>query len=306
MRFVNTVAEIVHRTAEIWAGQSNKNLGNAFLMVWRIGDDRDIFAVTHKASVARKRSASASSFREMWEMGNGMKQNIAPKSAPELARSDSVELPRVPGVDALADMALIAFLKIQIELHRWNTSTRRHGILQGFTVRMGVGMHAGWAIEGAVGSMQKVDATYLSPHVNMAARMQTATKQYNVSILMTQDFFAVRTPCACSIFGHTPVATRVELTHVVAPASTQLMSRNAREVCRKIDKVTVKGSKHPKKIYTYDCNPAAVKTNRGGKGPEAYTREIWTTDPDLVSLRSHAAEPFAKTFAQVASAQPEI
>ena len=35
-------------------------------------------------------------------------------------------------------------------------------------VRMGFGLHAGWAIEGAVGSLQKVDATYLSPHVNMA------------------------------------------------------------------------------------------------------------------------------------------
>jgi hypothetical protein len=35
---------------------------------------------------------------------------------------------------------------------------------------MGFGLHAGWAIEGAVGSLQKVDATYLSPHVNMAAR----------------------------------------------------------------------------------------------------------------------------------------
>jgi class 3 adenylate cyclase len=34
---------------------------------------------------------------------------------------------------------------------------------------MGFGLHAGWAIEGAVGSLQKVDATYLSPHVNMAA-----------------------------------------------------------------------------------------------------------------------------------------
>jgi class 3 adenylate cyclase len=38
---------------------------------------------------------------------------------------------------------------------------------------MGFGLHAGWAIEGAVGSTYKVDATYLSPHVNMAARLGT-------------------------------------------------------------------------------------------------------------------------------------
>ena len=60
-----------------------------------------------------------------------------------------------------------------------------------FSLRMGFGLHAGWAIEGAVGSLQKVDATYLSPHVNMAARMEAAAKQFGVSILMTEKFFEV-------------------------------------------------------------------------------------------------------------------
>jgi len=53
-------------------------------------------------------------------------------------------------------------------------------------VRMGFGLHAGWAIEGAVGSLQKVDATYLSPHVNMAARLTTSSKQYGVPLLASQ------------------------------------------------------------------------------------------------------------------------
>jgi class 3 adenylate cyclase len=59
-------------------------------------------------------------------------------------------------------------------------------------VRMGFGLHAGWAIEGAVGSLQKVDATYLSPHVNMAARLETSSKQYGVPLLASQ----VRCFCA--------------------------------------------------------------------------------------------------------------
>jgi len=53
------------------------------------------------------------------------------------------------------------------------------------------GLHAGWAIEGAVGSPMKVDATYLSPHVNMAARMETACRQYGVHVLMTENFYEV-------------------------------------------------------------------------------------------------------------------
>ena len=47
---------------------------------------------------------------------------------------------------------------------------------------MGFGLHIGWGIEGPVGSMQKVDATYLSPHVNMAARCETAAKQWDVPV----------------------------------------------------------------------------------------------------------------------------
>lgn len=196
MQFVNSVAEIVHSTAGSWGGQSNKNLGNAFLMVWRIGDDDDIFTVTDKASVARKRSASAGTFLDMWEINKTARQSPSTKPTP-LARSASVQLERVPGADVLAEKALIAFLKIQIGLNRSKHSdgvrkdlSRKLGG-QRFMIRMGVGIHAGWAIEGAVGSMQKVDATYLSPHVNLAARMQTATKQYGVSILMTEDVVKV-------------------------------------------------------------------------------------------------------------------
>jgi len=43
-------------------------------------------------------------------------------------------------------------------------------------VKLGYGLHIGWAIEGAIGSKFKIDASYLSPNVNMAARLETATK----------------------------------------------------------------------------------------------------------------------------------
>ena len=89
-------------------------------------------------------------------------------------------------------------------------------------VRMGFGLHAGWAIEGAVGSLQKVDATYLSPHVNMAARLETSSRQYGVPVLMSEKFY-------------------------------ELMSDEGKELCRRVDRVTVKGSEMPIDIYTYDA-----------------------------------------------------
>jgi len=41
---------------------------------------------------------------------------------------------------------------------------------------MGFGLHMGWAIEGAIGSEFKIDASYLSPNVNLAARLEGATR----------------------------------------------------------------------------------------------------------------------------------
>lgn len=53
-----------------------------------------------------------------------------------------------------------------------------------YSVKMGFGLHVGWAIEGAIGSEFKIDASYLSPNVNMASRLEAATKQFGVPILI--------------------------------------------------------------------------------------------------------------------------
>ena len=46
-------------------------------------------------------------------------------------------------------------------------------------------IHIGWAIEGAIGSDFKIDASYLSPNVNMASRLEAATRQYGVNLLIS-------------------------------------------------------------------------------------------------------------------------
>ena len=66
--------------------------------------------------------------------------------------------------------------------------------LPGFKISMGYGLHAGWAIEGAIGSMLKIDASYLSPHVNLAARLETGTHQFGVDILFSDIIFAMVSP----------------------------------------------------------------------------------------------------------------
>merc|ERR1711916_211755 len=138
--------------------------------VWRIGDEHTL-------------TSMLSAHRETTVVNTNKKK-----------KAQVIDLRRVPGVDAQADMALIAYLKTMTEINRskallgYRSEPRlTNNGTQEFKVSMGFGLHAGWAIEGAVGSLQKVDATYLSPHVNMAARLETSSRQYGVPLLMSQN-----------------------------------------------------------------------------------------------------------------------
>ena len=92
-------------------------------------------------------------------------------------------------------------------------------IHEDFKVRMGFGLHVGWAIEGAIGSHFKVDASYLSPNVNMAARLEAATKLFNTDILISGNL-------------------------------RDILSSKFQSICREIDTVKVKGSDQAMRIFT--------------------------------------------------------
>lgn len=281
MTFVNNIARIVHDEVTRWGGTCNKNLGNAFLMVWRIGDEKTLGEYrgigrrgSEKSGLSSRRNSERSTISE-----DGYPEPLRP------VKRAAIDLRRIPGLDILSDKALVGFLKVIIEVNRdvqllayrddERLSTGSDG---GFLLRMGFGLHAGWAIEGAVGSLQKVDATYLSPHVNMAARMEAASRQFGVSILLTRDFF-------------------------------KLLSEPAQNHCRKIDVVTVKGSNVPMPIYTYDTFQNQVFPRlRAPKYSNLSLQEIltmeaenydaltWVSDPDLIQLRRLATPKFLQTF----------
>jgi class 3 adenylate cyclase len=39
MIFVNEIAEIVHRIVDMYSGSANKNIGDAFLLVWKYNEE---------------------------------------------------------------------------------------------------------------------------------------------------------------------------------------------------------------------------------------------------------------------------
>jgi len=183
VQVVNQFAYYVHSAVSQNYGAPNKNIGDAFLLVWK------------------------------------------PK----------------PGVSAsqMANSALRSYVQIILEissskeLHEWAQREDVQARLPGFKMAMGFGIHYGWAIECAVGSLEKIDATYLSPHVNMASRLEAATKQYGTQILISGDTYA-------------------------------LFSQDIQMLCRLVDRVTVKGSNVPMDLYTYDVPPSLGEGRAGG------------------------------------------
>jgi len=53
-----------------------------------------------------------------------------------------------------------------------------------YSVKMGYGLHIGWAIEGAIGSSFKIDASYLSQHVNVSDKLEQQTKEYGTMLIL--------------------------------------------------------------------------------------------------------------------------
>ena len=127
----------------------------------------------------------------------------------------------------LSDQALIAFLHTTMSiltapsLNRWRKHKAMVSRLSSFSVNVSFGLHVGWAIEGAIGSVCKIDASYLSPHVNSSSRLMMACKQYHCSLLMSEQFY---------LLLHPAIRTR----------------------CRHIDRVLLKGVADPMNVYTFD------------------------------------------------------
>merc|ERR1719311_15340 len=98
-----------------------------------------------------------------------------------------------------------------------------NGVSKYKTVRMGLALHTGWAIEGPIGSNYKIDAAHLSPHVSLVEFLDTCTSIYGVPIIMSERFY-------------------------------MKMSLRAKEKCRRIDTVKI-GEDYLNGIYTFDMNP---------------------------------------------------
>ncbi len=202
MVFVNTIGEIVHSTVDRYAGSANKNIGDAFLLVWKFPNHQEITDMKLGVTVDEERIKSC-----------------------------------------FADMSIISFIKIMMEMYKsrvidsYNKNTKLTSRLKNFRVKMGFGLSQGWAIEGAIGSEYKIDASYLSPHVNMASRLEGATKGYGVPML-------------------------------IADSLRDLCSSSVKSFLRHIDTVSLTGDPDRMNLYTFDASYADLVLEKKDNKPK--------------------------------------
>lgn len=196
MLFVNELAKIVHSTVDHFSGAANKNIGDAFLVVWKFSSDQ-----------------------------------VKEFSNPIEFREDSQEITYLP------DLALTAFLKIMVKVNKdptilkYRSNPKLVKRMPGYQVKFGFGLHLGWAIEGAIGSIYKIDASYLSHHVNMSSNLEGLTKAYGIPLLLTDTVYS-------------------------------RLSGVGKSFCRQVDHVSLKGGREIYKLYTSDVDFAGLVPGR--------------------------------------------
>lgn len=137
----------------------------------------------------------------------------------------------------VAEMSVVAFVKVLGHLAESPVlaTYRGHPGLQfrlgkKCRVHLGYGLHSGWAIEGAVGSEFKIDASYLSPTVSIAGHVERATQFYGVSLLVAQSVM-------------------------------DMCDKSLVEKCRLIDRCVITGSVEPMELYCVDLDYHSVKVS---------------------------------------------
>jgi class 3 adenylate cyclase len=234
MVFVNKIAKIVHTCAHEWSGAANKNIGDTFFLTWMLMDSE----------------------------------------AQAVMLRDGIQA--VPMMSELIDRALLSLVKIIAESRRASdlAAYAKHPKIiprfgMSFRVNLSFGLNVGWSVEGAIGSQHKIDASYISPHVNIAARLESVTKVYGSELLMSE--------------------------HIA-----NNLSQRARDRCRRIDTAKLKPSAAPLGIYCFDVNrdvvtlapeshqvsgiippPEITHAELLSRGLEGY----WQLDQDVVQLQ---------------------
>ena len=85
------------------------------------------------------------------------------------------------------DRAVRAALKMLVDLREWNDRREAEGQMR---VEMGVGLNTDFVVSGNIGSPKRMDYTLIGDGVSLAARLESACKQYSAKLLISEFTYA--------------------------------------------------------------------------------------------------------------------
>jgi hypothetical protein len=169
MVLINDVAAVLHGECYRWgfgdSGQCNKNLGAAFLMVYRIGDvkevkekrDRATDVIFDSVNTEKERNLSFSVIRRRKNRRAGGAASAAALNlkrkvikASKSVKTETLALSSLPGINTFTDRAVLGMLKTYAGIYRdqrllnWKDDFRLGAGVGAFSVDMIFGMDAGW------------------------------------------------------------------------------------------------------------------------------------------------------------------
>eukprot|EP00934_Nitzschia_sp_Nitz4_P007161 Nitzschia sp. Nitz4//scaffold179_size51476//16556//19732//NITZ4_006924-RA/size51476-processed-gene-0.3-mRNA-1//1//CDS//3329539210//7151//frame0 len=236
--FTNRIAAVVHSICHSYGGAANKNVGDAFLLSWSLEDRKS----GQKTENKRSDNALVAS------------NNQADKALLSVIKICSALCYDQFYLEPLSEAATIR-LKEKLK--------KRSGPV----VQLGFGLHAGKAVQGAIGSQRKIDATYVSEAVERAEFLESSTKKYGLQVLMSDSFH-------------------------------RLLHPNSRRRCRRIDRILLpdddQGDEDDDEIhgelmelYTFDMDVAAIHR------PPTKSR---TSDVETISDSGSVSGDIARRF----------
>lgn len=185
MLFINEIAYIIHMYAYVYQGAANKNVGDAFLLVWKVAENTD--------------------------------------------ECLAIDLQLSSDLAVLSLAKMLAGIRKSPFLVKYRQNAKLNSRMADFDIKIGFGLHMGWAIEGPIGSEYKIDPTYLSPHVNAVVYMESLSKYYGVLCIVSENVY-------------------------------QFLSKPLRDKCRNIDRMAQYDFEEVLNIYCFDVNVMKISS----------------------------------------------